>query len=161
VSFGAVRALDRVSLDLLPGEIHSLCGENGAGKSTLIKCLGGALQPTGGRVAMGGVSMPASVRAAESAGVAVIHQEPLAFPDLGAADTIFMAREPTRMGGLWLDRGLMQSRAKDLLASLGETFDTRRPVGGLPLAQRQMVAIARAMMAARPNARRASASNTR
>ncbi len=145
VAFGAVRALDAVSLEVVPGEIHSLCGENGAGKSTLIRCLGGSLRPAAGRVMIGRRPLPASVRAAEAAGVAVIHQEPLAFPDLSAQDTIFMAREPTRLGGLWLDRRVMRRRAGELLASLGERIDTRRPVGELPLAQRQMVAIARAL----------------
>lgn len=145
VSFGAVRALDRVRFELRPGEIHSLCGENGAGKSTLIKCLGGAMRPTSGRILIGSAPLPARVRAAEDAGVAVIHQEPLAFPDLNAADTIFMAREPAALSGLWVHRAKMHCDARSLLASLGENVDTRRAVGSLPLAQRQMIAIARGL----------------
>jgi len=147
VSYGAVRALEHVSLEIRQGEIHSLCGENGAGKSTLIRCLGGAMRPTSGRVVLGNTTLPTSVRAAEAAGVAVIHQEPLAFPDLSAADTVFMAREPTHLAGFWLDRRRMTTHADELLASLGERIDTRRPVGTLPLAQRQMVAIARGLAA--------------
>ncbi len=134
-----------MTLDVLPGEIHALCGENGAGKSTLIRCVCGALRPTEGRIAIGERSLPAGVRAAEAAGVSVIHQEPLSFPDLSVEDTIFVAREPGRAAGLWLDRRAMRRRARELLAGLGERIDTRRPVGDLALAQRQMVAIARAL----------------
>lgn len=144
-SYGGAAALRGVSFSIEPGEIHGLCGENGAGKSTLIKILGGAVRADSGRVLIGGAEVSGGVVGAEAAGVSVIHQEPISFPDLSAEDTVFVGREPTRLGGLWLDRGLMRRRTAELLLSLGERIDTRRPVGELPLAQRQMVAVARAI----------------
>lgn len=145
-TFGSVTALNHVSIDVLPGEIHGLCGENGAGKSTLIRCLGGVIAPQSGRITIDNRVLPARVHAAETvAGVAVIHQDPIAFPELRAEDTIFMGREPTRFGGLWLDRRCMRRESRRLLDSLGEKIDLFRPTGELPLAQRQMIAIARAL----------------
>jgi rhamnose transport system ATP-binding protein len=145
-SFDGTAALRGVSLGLTPGEIHGLCGENGAGKSTLIRVIGGTLHTDAGRVRVDGVPIPpGNVRAAEAAGVVVIHQEPVAFPDLSAEDTIFVGHEPARFGGLWLDRRRIRSQTRELLARLGERIDPARTVGALPLAQRQMVAIARAL----------------
>lgn len=146
-AFGGVQALAEVSLDVQGGEVHALCGENGAGKSTLIKVLGGSCLPDGGHVRVGGRTLPlGSVQASEAAGIAVIHQEAVAFPDLNAVDNIFVGRELRRAGGLWLDRRRMRAKAAALLARLGEEFDLRTPAGDLPLAQRQMVAIARALL---------------
>src|SRR4051794_12834379 len=106
-SYVGVRALDGVSMDIMPGEIHALCGENGAGKSTLIKVLSGSVTPDSGSVMVGGPPPPppaplatGSVRASEAAGIAVIHQESVAFPHLSAQDNIFVGREPRRAGGL-------------------------------------------------------------
>ena len=81
--FAATQALDDVSLDLLPGEVHALVGENGAGKSTLVKILAGVHQPDSGTIWLDGeqtqIPGPASARAL---GIAVVHQEPRLFPDL-------------------------------------------------------------------------------
>jgi rhamnose transport system ATP-binding protein len=145
-SFGGVAALGGVSLPVTPGQVHGLCGENGAGKSTLIRILGGMLAPDAGNVRVDGAALPpASVRAAEAHGIVVIHQEPLAFPDLSAEDSIFVGHEPARLRGLWLDRAAIRRQTSELLDRLGERFDPSRRVGDLPLAQRQMVAIARAL----------------
>lgn len=145
-SFGGVAALADVSLHIAPGEVHGLCGENGAGKSTLIRVCGGMLAPDAGHVSVDGAPLPpASVRAAEAHGIVVIHQEPLAFPDLSAEDSIFVGHEPARLGGLWLDRRTIRQQTAELLDRLGERFDAARPVGELSPAQRQMVAIARAL----------------
>jgi ABC-type sugar transport system ATPase subunit len=151
-SYAGVRALEDITLHLGAGtiggsgEIHALCGENGAGKSTLIKILSGSVLPDAGAVYIGGRPLHlGSVRAAETAGIAVIHQESVAFPHLSAQDNIFVGREPKRLGGLLLNRVQMLARTRALLARLGEEIDPRRPVGELPLAQRQMVALARAL----------------
>src|SRR5438477_1766780 len=86
-SFGGVRALRDVSLMIAPGEVHALCGENGAGKSTLIKIMTGSVVPDSGEVRVNGVPLPlGDVRAAEDAGIAVIHQESTAFVHLNAED---------------------------------------------------------------------------
>ena len=146
-SFAGARALDGVTFDIAAGEVHAVCGENGAGKSTLIKALAGSHLPDGGTIRVDGRPLPpGDVRASEAAGVAVIYQESVAFPHLGAAENIFVGREPRRLGGLLLDRAAMRREARALLARLGEqAIDVDVPVGELTLAQRQMVGIARAL----------------
>ncbi len=106
-TFGGVRALSDVSFELAAGEVHALVGENGAGKSTLIKIITGSVRPDEGRMAMNGREIPlGSIRASEAAGIAVIHQESVAFPHLNAQDNIFVGREP-RLAGILLDRPRM------------------------------------------------------
>jgi ABC-type sugar transport system ATPase subunit len=143
--FGGVQALRDVSLKLESGEVHALCGENGAGKSTLIKILCGIVRPDTGAVVVDGSPLPPGmVRASEKAGIAVIHQESAAFPDLDAVDNLFIGRElRTRFGSL--DRREMERRTRSLLARLGEDFDPRVPLSRRTVAQRQMVALARAL----------------
>ncbi len=144
-TYGGVRALTEVSFEIAAGEVHALCGENGAGKSTLIKIITGSVRPDGGRVTMNGRDIPlGNIRASEAAGVAVIHQESVAFPHLNAQDNIFVGREP-RFAGVLLDRARMLRETRALMGRLGETIDPFRPVGELPMAQRQMVGMARAL----------------
>ena len=99
--FPGVLALDRVSFDLHPGEVHALVGENGAGKSTLINILGGA-HPYGtcdGEIVIDGeMRRFDGVRAAENAGIAVVHQELSLISELSIAENIFLGREPRRFG---------------------------------------------------------------
>ena len=146
-SYGGVHALKEVSLDIAPGEVHALCGENGAGKSTLIKILTGVVRPDDGEIQVAQQSMAlGSVAASERAGLAVMHQESTAFPDLNAIDNLFVGRELTRWAGWRLDRPRMRREASRVLDRLGERIDLLRPVGELPMAQRQMVAMARALL---------------
>ncbi|WP_062428293.1 sugar ABC transporter ATP-binding protein [Herbidospora daliensis] len=144
-SFGAVRALREVSLDLAPGEAHALAGENGAGKSTLVKILSGVHRPDGGTLLLDGAPVefhgPAD---AQAAGVAVIYQEPTLFPDLSVAENIFMGRHPRRSFGR-VDRRAMRTRALDLFARLGVPLDPARPARGLSIADQQLVEIAKAL----------------
>ena len=89
--FGATQALDGVSLDLLPGEVHALVGENGAGKSTVVKILAGLFPPDSGSVVLAGT--PTEIRGpahARTLGIAVVHQEPRLFPDLTVAENVFV-----------------------------------------------------------------------
>ncbi|MGD9854980.1 MAG: sugar ABC transporter ATP-binding protein [Planctomycetaceae bacterium] len=145
-TYGGVHALAGVSLDIRAGEVHALCGENGAGKSTLIKILSGVVQPDSGEVLVDGQPLPlGSVHATEGRGVSVVHQESTVFPDLDAVDNLFVGRELRRCCGLLLDRAAMRRQTHELLARLGEPIDPARPVGELPIAQRQMVAMARAL----------------
>ncbi|HTL30659.1 MAG TPA: sugar ABC transporter ATP-binding protein [Tepidisphaeraceae bacterium] len=145
-AFGGVQALVDVSLDIAPGEVHALCGENGAGKSTLIKILSGSVTPDGGELLIDGKPLNVgNVRASEDAGIAVIHQESVAFPHLSTFDNIFVGRELKKFGGLWLDKAAMRRETKKLLDRLGEQFDPSCPVGELSVAQRQMVGMARAL----------------
>ena len=144
-AYGGVPALSEVSLALAPGEVHALVGENGAGKSTFIKCLSGAIRPDGGMVRVDGAFLPpGDLRAAEAAGIIALHQESTAFPHLHAIDNIFVGRELRRGPGV-LDRPRMARESQGLLARLGETLDLYLPLEDLPLAQRQMVGLARAL----------------
>lgn len=146
-AYGGVQALGDVSLQIGAGEVHALCGENGAGKSTLIKILAGVIVPDDGEVSLPGQSLEfGSVARSEAAGIAVMHQESTAFPDLDAVDNLFVGREETRWGGLFLDRKAMHDRARSLFERLGESIPLNRPIGELALAQRQMVALARALL---------------
>jgi ABC-type sugar transport system ATPase subunit len=80
--FGSVRALDGVSLSVTAGEVHGLLGANGAGKSTLIGILSGAIKPDKGALRVADKEVPlGSVSAAHAAGLAVVHQELMLFPD--------------------------------------------------------------------------------
>lgn len=133
-------------MDIAKGEIHALCGENGAGKSTLIKSLTGVVIPEEGTISIDGKPLPpGNVQASEAAGIAVIHQESTAFPSLNTLDNIFVGREPFTAGGLFLDKARMRREATKMLKRLGQNFDIDCPVIELSVAQRQMVAMARAL----------------
>lgn len=155
-SYGGVQALCGVSMDIAKGEVHALCGENGAGKSTLIKILSGSVNPDEGEISIASTDAAVqtatllqlgNVRASEQAGIAVIHQESVAFPHLSSYDNIFVGREPRKLAGLFLDRARMRRETKSLLERLGESgaFDPASPVADLSVAQRQMVGMARAL----------------
>jgi ABC-type sugar transport system ATPase subunit len=145
-SYGGVHALRHVNLTMEEAEVHGLCGENGAGKSTLIRCVTGVVVPDSGSVSIAGRSPRfGSVRSAEAIGIAVMHQESIAFPDLNAIDNIFVGREPRRLAGLWLDRRRMRLEATRLLDRLQQRLDLDVPLRELSLAERQMVAMARAL----------------
>ena len=145
-SYGGVRALSGVGMDIGAGEVHALMGENGAGKSTLINVLSGVVEADAGTIAVDGANLAlGSIPASEAAGIAVIHQESTAFPHLDAEDNIFVGREPRRVFGLLLDRARIRRETRALLDRLGEAIDQRAPLGGMSVAQRQMVAIARAL----------------
>ncbi|MBQ0826240.1 sugar ABC transporter ATP-binding protein [Streptomyces tagetis] len=144
-SFGAVRALRDVRLELLPGEVHALAGENGAGKSTLIKTLAGVHRPDAGQVLLDGVPVvfqgPGDAR---DAGIAVIYQEPTLFPDLSVAENIFTGRQPRRSLGR-VDHRAARAATAALMERLGVDLDPERPARGLSIADQQIVEIAKAL----------------
>ncbi len=125
--------------------MHSLA-KTARAKAHSLKVLGGAHEPTSGRILVEGKPLLPGVPASEAAGIGVIHQESTAFGDLGAEDNIFVGREPRRAAGLLIDRAQMRQTTQELLTQLGENFDTRRPVGELSVARRQMVGFARALL---------------
>src|SRR6476661_4961511 len=92
-SFAGVPVLESVDFDLRPGEVHTLMGENGAGKSTLMKILAGVHRPDSGELVLNdyAIDIPSPL-AALKLGIALIHQEPLSFPDLDVAENIFIGR---------------------------------------------------------------------
>ncbi|MDY6963368.1 MAG: sugar ABC transporter ATP-binding protein, partial [Pseudomonadota bacterium] len=142
--FPGVMALSGVSFDLLPGEVHAVCGENGAGKSTLMKIISGVYQPTAGTIVYKGKeSRFASPLESEAAGIAIIHQELNLVPHLSVAENIYLAREPRR--GFLVDRKKLRADAKRCLDRLGVDIDPDVQVRTLSVAQRQMVEIAKAL----------------
>ena len=144
--FPGVRALDNASFEVHPGEIHALCGENGAGKSTLIKILGG-VYPFGtysGEMRINGIEQRFhSVRDAERAGIAVIHQELALIPEMTVAENIYLGKEPRRFG--IIDRHRLYHEAGKLLSQFGLTLPLQKPVYELGIGQQQLVEIAKAL----------------
>jgi len=145
--FGAQAALTDVSLAITKGEIHAVAGENGAGKSTLMAILSGALAADEGTLAWEGRPVVLQdVKAAQSLGISIVHQEPQLVPSLSVAENIGLGRLPHRAGPVRLvDRGAMQASAREALAILGVSVPAEAAVGAIGIAQRQLVAIARAL----------------
>lgn len=145
-SFGGIHALDGVSFELIPGEVHALVGENGAGKSTLIKVLSGVHMFEGGTIEMDGAPyLPASPHAAKVAGIQVVHQEFNLLDHLSVAENISIEALPRTRFGL-LDRREMNSRARAALDAIGlSDVDVTTPVHRLGIAHRQLIEIARAL----------------
>ncbi|OBF41105.1 sugar ABC transporter ATP-binding protein [Mycobacterium sp. ACS1612] len=143
VSFPGVKALDGVTLRLLPGEVHALMGENGAGKSTLIKALTGVYDIDGGSIAVAGVPCRFSgPRQAQEAGISTVYQEVNLCTNLTVAENILLGREPRRFGRI--DHRALNGRARELLSHLELDIDPRSTLGTHPVAVQQLVAIARA-----------------
>ncbi len=144
-SFGAVRALNGVSFDLLAGEVHALLGENGAGKSTLIKIVTGAHQPDSGAIEIAGERVERlSPALAHRLGVACIYQQPALFPDLTVAENIALRLEPvTSLRRVrWSER---RSRAAGLLQRIGAAVRVDAEVRSLSMPEQQLVEIACAL----------------
>jgi ABC-type sugar transport system ATPase subunit len=143
-AFGGIQAVRGVSLDVRRGEILALCGENGAGKSTLAKILAGEIAPDTGTIALDGQPIhlpdPAS---AHRMGIAVIYQELNYVPTLTVAENVLLGRLPHR--GPIVDWDAVNREARAILAPLAPHLDPRLPVAALPVAERQVVEIARAL----------------
>ena len=144
--YGAVQALDGVSLDLSPGEVVALVGDNGAGKSTLVKVLSGVVTPDHGVIKQDGD--PVRVHAPQDArqlGIATVHQDLGLCENLDVVANLFLGDERRRWSILRPIR--MERTARDLLTSLDVRIrDIRVPVAMLSGGQRQSVAIARALV---------------
>ncbi|MDW3225488.1 MAG: ATP-binding cassette domain-containing protein [Paracoccaceae bacterium] len=146
ISFGGIRAVDHVSLDLYPGEVVGLLGHNGAGKSTLIKILAGAYQKDGGEIWINGERAEiASPRDARDYNIETIYQTLALADNLDAASNLFLGRElVTGMG--FVDDAKMESETAKIMARLNPNFKKlKEPVSALSGGQRQSVAIARAV----------------
>jgi len=143
-SFGGLRALAGVSLEVRRGEVHAVVGENGAGKSTLMKILGGIIARDSGHTRLEGREVSFSTpREAISAGIAVIHQELSVLPTLDVVENLFMGRMPTRRGRIRWD--LLERQSRAALAEVGLEIDPHRPMNQLSISQRQLVEIAKAL----------------
>jgi signal transduction histidine kinase/ABC-type branched-subunit amino acid transport system ATPase component len=143
VNYGPLRALEDVSLSVRTGELVALAGENGAGKTTLVRCIAGEVVPDTGEVYLAGRRVSADQAAAVKLGIAVVWQDLALCDNLDIAANIMLGREPKRL--LWSETRF-HTAAASLLASLQIPLkDTTRNVGSLSGAQRQLVAVARAM----------------
>ena len=145
-SFGSVLVLKDMNLDVRDGEIHALVGENGAGKSTLMNILGGVIPRDAGEILVDGRPVEISkVRDAERAGIALIHQELSALPNMTIAENIFLGIEPRTRLGL-VDSRAMNRSASEALDRLGLNLDPRTTAGELGVGQLQLVEVAKALI---------------
>lgn len=146
VSFGGVHAVDDVTIDLRPGEVHGLVGGNGAGKSTLIKTLSGAQRPDSGQIFVDGEPVTIeNPRDAKAYGIETIYQTLALAENIDAPGNMFLGRELTTPLGN-LDDSAMEAATRDVMARLNPKFENfKTPVASLSGGQRQSVAIARAV----------------
>ncbi len=144
-TFPGVRALDDVSFDVMPGEVHALLGENGAGKSTLMKVLAGIHQPNEGDIFIEEQKVVMrSPLDAKAKGVVLIHQELSLAEELSAAENIYLGELPTKSFGR-VDWATLHEKSGAILERLKCSFGPRTIVGDLSIANMQMVEIARAL----------------
>ena len=146
ISFGGIKAVDRVSVDLYPGEVVGLLGHNGAGKSTLIKCLSGAYKAESGKVFINGNNVIINnPRDARDQNIETIYQTLALADNLDAASNLFLGRELISKAG-FLDESKMEAETRSIMARLNPNFQKFDvPVSALSGGQRQSVAIARAV----------------
>lgn len=145
-TYGGVRALDGVTLSLVSGEVHCLAGENGSGKSTLIKIISGVERPDSGEIVIGGESHSHTTpSSAIRAGVQVIYQDFSLFPNLTAAENIAMLSELADRRKI-SSRKRIRAAAEAIVADLGLRIDLDADVADLSVADRQLIAICRALV---------------
>ncbi|TKI05667.1 L-arabinose ABC transporter ATP-binding protein AraG [Martelella alba] len=143
-TFPGVKALDNISFDCYPGQIHALMGENGAGKSTLLKILSGNYLPTQGEILVKGQPVQfANTTAALDAGVAIIYQELHLVPEMTVAENIYLGQLPQKHGVV--NRSILHFEAQQQLEHLGLDIPPDTPLKYLSIAQWQMVEIAKAL----------------
>lgn len=146
ISFGGIKAVDHVSIDLHPGEVVGLLGHNGAGKSTLIKCLSGAYQKDTGDIYINGEKADIqNPRDARHYNIETIYQTLALADNLDAASNLFLGRELVTAAG-FVDDARMEAETRKIMARLNPNFRKFNvPVSALSGGQRQSVAIARAV----------------
>ena len=144
-SFPGVKALDNVSLTVRPGTVHALMGENGAGKSTLMKCLFGIYSKDSGTITLEGkeVNFKNSKEAMEN-GVAMVHQELNQALTRTVTDNLWLGRYP-KVGGIMVSESIMRKRTKEIFDQLEVHVDPKAIMSTMPVSQRQMVEIAKAV----------------
>ena len=142
--FPGVKALDNVQLKLKPGTVHALMGENGAGKSTLMKCLFGIYEKNSGKILLDGVEVNfKSTKEALENGVSMVHQELNQVLQRNVLDNIWLGRYP--MKGFFVDEKKMYNDTINIFKDLDIKVDPKKKVADLPIAERQMIEIAKAV----------------
>ncbi len=145
-TYGGVHALKNVSISLLPGEVHCLAGENGSGKSTLIKIISGVEKPDAGSITIGGSKRShLTPNEAIRSGVQVIYQDFSLFPNLTAAENIAMLSELAERRKISSSKRIY-AEADRIVTELGLRIDLGADVETLSVADRQLVAICRALV---------------
>jgi simple sugar transport system ATP-binding protein len=145
-SFGAVKAVQRYSVDIKPGDVVALVGDNGAGKSTVVKMLSGLYKPDAGEILVNDnlVTLKTAIDA-RSAGIETVLQDLALVPQRPVYLNLFLGREATKTAIGFLDHKLMCREAEKLFLELGVNIpNVKSPIGSLSGGQRQAVAIARA-----------------
>lgn len=142
--FPGVKALDNVQLKLRPGTVHALMGENGAGKSTLMKCLFGIYEKDSGKILLDGVEVNfKSTKEALENGVSMVHQELNQVLQRNVLDNIWLGRYP--MKRFFVDEKKMYNDTINIFKDLDIKVDPKKKVADLPIAERQMIEIAKAV----------------
>lgn len=142
--YPGVTALDSVSIEFRPGEVHALVGENGAGKSTLIKIITGAIEPTEGSIYFNGKEFnKIDPIKAISMGIGAVYQEFNLVPYLSVAENIFYGRELQK--GIFVDKKAMCAETAKILEKLGTKMDPKSKIKDLTVAYQQMVEIAKSV----------------
>jgi ribose transport system ATP-binding protein len=144
--FPGVKALESIQFELLPGEVHALCGENGAGKSTLMNILTGNLQPDAGQILLNGQAVQISNPAqAAQLGIAIVYQQLSLVDSLSVAENIFANTQPRNQWGL-INHMALYEQTEQLLQELQLSYIAPQAlVGSLSQGQKQMVEIAKAL----------------
>ncbi len=144
-TFPGVKALDDINFTLKPGEVHILLGENGAGKSTLMKILAGAYVPDEGELFVDGEQITRfNPIAAKKKGIGIIYQEFNLIPYLSVAENIYIDNMP-KAYGLLVDKKEMHKQAEKMLGEMKMSVDTHALASSIPVAQQQMVEVAKAL----------------
>ncbi len=143
LSYGRLRALEDINLDVRSGELVALAGENGAGKTTLVRCIAGDVVPASGEIFLAGKRVPSDPAGAAKQGIAVVWQDLALCDNLDVAANVLLGQETRR---LMRSDTRFHAAAAEQLSSLGISLkDTTRSVRSLSGGQRQLVAVARAM----------------
>ena len=143
--YGLATVLSDINLDVFPGEIQAIIGENGAGKSTLMRILSGYVEPTEGEIWTDSQQVAfARPREAQEAGIALVHQEILLADALTVAENLFLGRNLGRWG--LVDDRQMRRVTAERLAEIGCAVSPNAIVGAIPLADKQLVQIAKALL---------------
>jgi len=144
--FSGVTALDNVCMELHAGKVNAIIGENGAGKSTLMKILSGVYTEYDGRIIYKDNPVRfQNTRQAQTAGIAIIHQELNLIPYLSITENVFLGREITTKWGI-LDKNKMRKTTGDLLKRLRLSVDPDTKIAALKVGQQQVVEIAKALL---------------
>ena len=146
MAFSGVKALDKVDFDIYPGEVHCLAGENGSGKSTMIKVISGVYQPSEGEIVMDGKSYSklTPIEAIQN-GVQVIYQDFSVFPNLTVMENLALTGEVSA-GRKLVNWRKFRQIAEEAIAKIDFTVDLDARVGDLSVADKQLVAICRALL---------------